>query len=65
MSDVGLRIDEIKDPVEAGGGVWLVDYSYTLIVVTEFTVYPDNPPYEYTYSRQIRVDGEGELLDDS
>lgn len=32
-----------------------ISYQYTLIVETEFTIYPDNPPYEYMRSGKIII----------
>ena len=46
MSYVSYTVDEIGDPVETDYG-WEVDYKYTVVVTTEFTIEPDNPPYTY------------------
>ena len=58
MGHTSYRIDEINtrkledDKTE-------ISYTYTLMVETEFTYYPDNPPYEFKNSGIIIVDKEG------
>jgi len=65
---VEYEIDEISPPkmveTEEGQG-WQLTYSYTLVVTTEFTYYPDNPPYEYKYRKTVVVDNKGELIKES
>ena len=61
LGDVGFVLDGIDEPVRRGGG-WEVTYRYTLIVTTEFTIYPDNPPYEYGHEKTITLDDEGEVV---
>jgi len=45
MGNVSYRIDDIKTSKTRPGKLE-ISYKYTLITVTEFTYYPDNPPYE-------------------
>ncbi|MFH2096868.1 MAG: hypothetical protein ABIJ16_14255 [Bacteroidota bacterium] len=40
-------------------------YVYTIIIETEFTYYPDNPPHEYQYEKTIRVNDRGEVMSGS
>ena len=68
MSYVSYSIDEIKKPEKAkidGKDCWKIEYHYTLTVETEFTYYPDNPPYTYKYGKTIFVDGDGNLISES
>ena len=55
LSDVNFIIDEIGDPVETGDS-WEVEYKYTIVVTTEFTIEPDNPPYLYPKSGKVVID---------
>ena len=55
LSNVDFIIDEIGDPVETGEG-WEVEYKYTIVVTTEFTYEPDNPPYRYPKSGKVVID---------
>jgi len=62
---VRYEIDEICQPkkVETDKGQgWEITYYYTLNVTTEFTIYPDNPPYEYKYKKTIVVDDKGNII---
>ncbi len=54
-------IDGIDAPLRSGG-VWKVTYRYTVIVTTEFTIYPDNPPQESGYEKTITVDDGGNIV---
>lgn len=60
MAHVSYRIDEIRQGILVSG-ITEITYYYTLIVETEFTCYPDNPPYEYPSSGTIRLDQEGNV----
>ena len=55
LSDVNFIIDEILDPVETEEG-WEVEYKYTIVVTTEFTIEPDNPPYRYPKSGKVVIE---------
>ena len=61
MGDVGYVLDGIEEPLRRRGG-WEVTYRYTTIVTTEFTIYPDNPPYEYGYEKTITLDDDGAVV---
>jgi hypothetical protein len=68
MSFVSSSIDEIKKPEKAmidGKDCWKIEYHYTVTVETEFTYYPDNPPYTYKYGKTIHVDDDGNLISES
>ncbi|MHA1974008.1 MAG: hypothetical protein ACTSW1_13500 [Candidatus Hodarchaeales archaeon] len=39
-----------------------ISYTYTIIIETEFTHYPDNPPQEYKYQKSILIDYNGRLI---
>jgi hypothetical protein len=61
MGDVGYVLDGVDEPVRQGNA-WEVTYRYTIIVTTEFTIYPDNPPYEYSLVKTITLDDEGGVV---
>jgi len=45
-----------------GQDVWKISYKYTIIIETEFTNYPDNPPQEYKYQKSILINYDGRLI---
>ena len=57
-------IDKIGTPEQVRNG-WEVTYSYTIIVETEFTIYPDNPPHEYRYEKTITLDDAANVTSES
>jgi hypothetical protein len=59
----GLMIDGIQQLAVKGDGGWKITYRYRLVTETEFTCYPDNPPYESSYAREIVVDKKGEVIE--
>lgn len=64
MSHVDYVINEINEPVISGAN-WKIRYKYTIIITTEFTYYPDNPPYEYPHTNEIIIDAEGKIIEKS
>lgn len=58
------RIDEISTPKKVEKG-WEVTYRYTIIITTEFTVLPHNPPYEYRYEKTIILGDDGNIVEES
>lgn len=61
-------LDEIKTPEKTslkGKECWKIEYHYTVTVTTEFTYYPDNPPYTYKYQKTIHVDDGGNVIQES
>ena len=65
LGHVSYEIDSISKPervqTDTGGG-WKISYAYSLIVVTEFTYYPDNPPREYSYRKSVIIDDIGKII---
>jgi len=57
MGYVDFTIDRMDEPVLTDKG-YSVSYSYTLIITTEFTYEPDNPPYRYPVSKTLLIDKE-------
>lgn len=55
LSHVSYTIDKIETK-ELDQDQLEILYKYTLIIETEFTYYPDNPPYEYYYEGKIIID---------
>ncbi len=68
LGNVSCEIKEIgtaKKVESDNGDKWEITYTYTIVVVTEFTIYPDNPPHENTYRKKIIIDEKGELISES
>ena len=68
LGHVSYLIDSIRKPERVQtdvGDEWKISYDYTLIVETEFTYYPDNPPREYKYRKTIIIDDDGEIISES
>jgi hypothetical protein len=61
LGHVDSRIDGFDKPRKVPGG-WEITYRYTVSVTTEFTIYPDNPPWEYRYEKTIFVDDKGGFI---
>ncbi len=65
LGHVSYEIDSINRPervhTNTGEG-WRITYYYILIVETEFTYYPDNPPYEYKYRKTVIVNDKGQII---
>ena len=57
-------VDEISPLKQVDRG-WEIKYRYTIVIETEFTIYPDNPPYEERYEKTIVVDDIGNVIDES
>ena len=55
MGNVHYEIDKIEEPVLTDRG-YSVKYSYTLVITTEFTYEPDNPPYRVPTSKTVLID---------
>ena len=52
---VSFRIDEY-DQQKLQDGKIEVTFKYTIFTETEFTYYPDNPPYEDHFEGQIMIE---------
>ncbi len=61
MGHVSYRIDDIRSRLLDNGNTE-ISYRYTLMVETEFTCYPDNPPYETPSSGSIILDPNGKII---
>ncbi len=62
---VSYGLDEVGAPwrsIEEGVVRWEVTYRYTVFIETEFTYYPDNPPYETHYRKTIVLDVAGVIV---
>jgi len=62
MGHISYRIDGIKTK-ELEDGNREVSYDYTLMVETEFTYYPDNPPHEISVSGILVLDPQGRMIE--
>ena len=55
------ELETIHEPESTSTG-WKVGFDYTVFVTTEFTAYPDNPPYEYPKKGVLELDRQGNLI---
>jgi hypothetical protein len=68
LADVSSEVKDISEPkkVETDKGQgWEITYFYAIHVTTEFTYYPDNPPYVYRYKKTIVIDDKGNIIKES
>ena len=61
LSQVDCKIDNVYGPIQVPEG-WEITYRYTVTITTEFTIYPDNPPWENIYEKTIVVDQKGDFI---
>ena len=61
LGHVSYTLDEVNYK-DLRDGFIEVNIKYTLITETEFTYYPDNPPYEYKYQKKIIINQNGRVL---
>ncbi|MBU0765927.1 MAG: hypothetical protein KJ607_13965 [Bacteroidetes bacterium] len=61
LGHISCMLDEVGEPEKTKTG-WKVDYTYHTIVETEFTYYPDNPPYVHYYRKLMILDKEAKVL---
>lgn len=64
LNDISYNIDDIQEPVKCDEG-WEVTYQYTIVVISEFTVWPDNPPHEHRNAKKIILDEKGNIVKES
>ena len=60
-----FSINDIQILCQEAGGPTRVIYDYTLSTVSEFTVYPDNPPFEERFRKEILLNSAGEIISES
>jgi hypothetical protein len=60
-SIANIKIKDIIRKGDATDAYWEITYEYVLETTTEFTVYPDNPPYRSMYCKSVRIDAEGNI----
>lgn len=61
LSSIGFTLDEVSE-AEKTADNYKLSYKYTISVTTEFTIYPDNPPHEYSREVVILVNEKGEII---
>ena len=62
LAHVDCKIDGVDEPRKVPEG-WEITYRYTVSVTTEFTIYPDNPPWENGYEKTVVVDEKGDVIE--
>ncbi|MCB9235483.1 MAG: hypothetical protein H6581_27755 [Bacteroidia bacterium] len=60
-TEKSYTLKHIHIPEETPRG-WKVKFDYSLYVTTEFTVYPDHPPYEYPCIGELELDQDGFIV---
>ncbi len=63
MSNISYRLNDFSY-CEIEEGNIKINYSYTTSVETEFTYYPDNPPYEYNHEKELIIDTNKNIITD-
>lgn len=61
LSDVGYELKDYSSKELSESKLEII-YQYIVYVTTEFTYYPDNPPYEYPHKKKLIVDNEMKIL---
>jgi hypothetical protein len=61
LSQVDCKIDYVDEPIQVPEG-WEITYRYTVSITTEFTIYPDNPPWENVYEKILSSMKKGSSL---
>ena len=57
LSNTSFQIENIRSK-KIDNDTLEITYTYTVVNETEFTYYPDNPPYENTYSNIIVIESD-------
>jgi hypothetical protein len=68
LSSTSYKIQNIETPIKCefkSQPAWEINFAYDVFVETEFTYYPDNPPYEYHYVNKVVVNEAGDILEES
>lgn len=55
------NISEMKENKQIYEELFVILVEYRIIIETEFTYYPDNPPYEYEKHLKIYIDNNGDI----
>lgn len=61
ISEIDFSIDNILI-VGANENCYVVEYCYSIIVTSEFTMMPDMPPYTYSYKNIISINKDGKII---
>lgn len=61
LSYTGYTVQAIEEPVTSNDG-FVLKFSYTVSIETEFTYYPDNPPIEYYHTVSLQTTKEGKIV---
>jgi hypothetical protein len=64
---LGYKSFELKniDIIETDNTKVEVIYDYIVTVETEFTYFPDNPPYQYSHRKLIIINSEGKIISET
>ena len=64
IGHTSYEIVKISDPEKVDYGLEIT-YEYSTITVTEFTIWPDNPPWIFNHSKSIVINDKGEIIKES
>lgn len=62
LSEVDIYVEEVRETGREGSNI-LFECVYEKVVTTEFTIYPDNPPYVSRHRVVFSVSEEGEIVE--
>lgn len=62
LADIGFRIDHLEI-IRSEKEFVRINFFYTVTISTEFTIYPDNPPYEYRKKNFAVINYDGEIIE--
>ncbi|PLW92507.1 MAG: hypothetical protein C0592_10445 [Marinilabiliales bacterium] len=63
LSGLGIKIDKLN--IKNDEGNIFAEVEYRVIIESEFTYYPDNPPKEYRYQKSFLLSETGKLLSET
>ncbi len=62
---INFSLEMVSEPRQItfeGEKCWEIEFVYILVVETEFTYYPDNPPSEYSYQQTITITDDKKIV---
>lgn len=64
LSDIGIYIEKLVTKLDKNQMIF-VEVEYKVIVDSEFTYYPDNPPKGYKYYKSFLINELGDILSET
>lgn len=63
LSNKNIKLFQISEPIPITKNLKSISFKYAVFILTEFTYYPDNPPYETHYAQTIIIDNSGKIIE--